>query len=134
MNIHKKCLFILFASLLFNQSYSQQIDDAPKSFVFSWDTPTQDQFEIPVENNLEVTIKQHFLNRALTMILIKSLMNSINIGKYETFTPIQIHLTSESDFHVAELEFTTLGKFEEELNLTFYYSFDENGNVFGKLD
>lgn len=134
MYIQKKYLFILFASLLFNQSYSQQIHDAPKSFVFSWDTPIQDQFEIPVENNLEVTIKQHFLDRALTMILIKSLMNSINIGKYETFTPIQIHLTSEPNFHVAELEFTVLGKFEEELSLTYYYSFDENGNVFRRLD
>jgi hypothetical protein len=42
---------------------------APESFVFSWQKANGDEYEIPVENNLEIKIEQQRVNRALMQIL-----------------------------------------------------------------
>ncbi len=128
----KYCLLV-FSGIFFYSTVliSQQANLAPQNFVFSWQKANGDQYEIPVENNLEIQIEQQRVNRALMQILLKSVLKSRD---FEAFEPLQFSLYPRAKDQIAKLEFTILGKETQVQELTYYFRFDAYGNVFNQLE
>lgn len=124
-------LFLLGIILNFNFIFSQEVMMAPENFVFSWQKANGDEYEIPVENNLEIKIEQQRVNRALMQILLKSILKSRD---FEAFDPLHFVLYADGNDQIAKLEFTTLGSSGEAQEFTYYFSFDTYGNVFNQLE
>jgi hypothetical protein len=116
-----------------NSSFAQENEAliVPKTYIFSWQKANGDTFELPVENNLKTAMLVKRLDRALMQIMLKSLLNSRD---FETFTPEKVSLFSDTDYEVAKIDFTILGGEEELIEKTYYFSFDEYGNVFNQLN
>ena len=128
----KYCLLVFSGIFFFSTVlFSQQANLAPQNFVFSWQKANGDQYEIPVENNLEIQIEQQRVNRALMQILLKSVLKSRD---FEAFEPLQFSLYPRAKDQIAKLEFTILGKETQVQELTYYFRFDAYGNVFNQLE
>lgn len=130
-NSFKFCaLFVL--GFLINTSllYSQEVTMAPKNFIFSWQKANGDQYDIPVENNLDVQIEQQRVNRALMQILLKSVLKSRD---FEGFDPLQVTLLPDEKNQIAIIEFSKLDNTGEKQQFTYYFTFDTFGNVFNQL-
>lgn len=118
--------FLINTSLL----YSQEVIMAPKNFIFSWQKANGDQYDIPVENNLDVQIEQQRVNRALMQILLKSIIKSRD---FEGFDPLQVTLLPDEKYQIAIIEFSKLDNIGETQKFTYYFTFDTFGNVFNQL-
>lgn len=118
--------FLINTSLL----YSQEVTMAPKNFIFSWQKANGDQYDIPVENNLDVQIEQQRVNRALMQILLKSVLKSRD---FEGFDPLQVTLLPDEKNQIAIIEFSKLDNTGEKQQFTYYFTFDTFGNVFNQL-
>ena len=118
--------FLINTSLL----YSQEVIMAPQNFIFSWQKANGDQYDIPVENNLEVQIVQQRVNRALMQILLKSVLKSRD---FEGFDPLQVTLLPDEKYQIAIIEFSKLDNIGETQKFTYYFTFDTFGNVFNQL-
>ena len=118
--------FLINTSLL----YSQEVTMAPKNFIFSWQKANGDQYDIPVENNLDVQIEQQRVNRALMQILLKSVLKSRD---FEGFDPLQVILLPDEKNQIAIIEFSKLDNTGEKQQFTYYFTFDTFGNVFNQL-
>lgn len=118
--------FLINTSLL----YSQEVTMAPKNFIFSWQKANGDQYDIPVENNLDVQIEQQRVNRALMQILLKSIIKSRD---FEGFDPLQVTLLPDEKYQIAIIEFSKLDNIGETQKFTYYFTFDTFGNVFNQL-
>ena len=118
--------FLINTSLL----YSQEVTMAPQNFIFSWQKANGDQYDIPVENNLEVQIVQQRVNRALMQILLKSIIKSRD---FEGFDPLQVTLLPDEKYQIAIIEFSKLDNIGETQKFTYYFTFDTFGNVFNQL-
>jgi len=103
---------------------------APKNFIFSWQKTNGDQYEIPVDNNLDVQMEQQRVNRALMQILLKSVLKSRD---FDSFDPFHITLLPDEKNQIAILEFTKLNTSGETKKFTYYFTFDTFGNVFNQL-
>jgi hypothetical protein len=103
---------------------------APKNFIFSWQKANGDQYDIPVENNLDVQIEQQRVNRALMQILLKSVLKSRD---FEGFDPLQVTLLPDEKNQIAIIEFSKLDNTGEKQQFTYYFTFDTFGNVFNQL-
>lgn len=123
----------IFFGLLLNTTIlaAQEVKMAPKEFIFTWQKANGDQYEIPVTNNLKVAIAQQRVNRALMQMLLKSVLKSRD---FESFTPLYFTLRSDTHDLVAEFEFSLLGGEEKPQEYTYYFRFDDYGNVFNQLD
>ena len=132
--VNKSCklCFLLLLAVLFNSTFlfSQQVTMAPKNFIFSWQKANGDQYEIPVDNNLEAQMEQQRVNRALMQILLKSVLKSRD---FDSFDPFHITLLPDEKNQVAILEFTKLNTSGETKKFTYYFTFDTFGNVFNQL-
>ena len=118
--------FLINTSLL----YSQEVTMAPQNFIFSWQKANGDQYDIPVENNLEVQIVQQRVNRALMQILLKSVLKSRD---FEGFDPLQVTLLPDEKNQVAIVKFSKPDNTCEMQQFTYYFTFDTFGNVFNQL-
>ena len=118
--------FLINTSLL----YSQEVTMAPQNFIFSWQKANGDQYDIPVENNLEVQIVQQRVNRALMQILLKSVLKSRD---FEGFDPLQVTLLPDEKNQVAIVKFSKPDNTGEMQQFTYYFTFDTFGNVFNQL-
>ena len=118
--------FLINTSLL----YSQEVTMAPQNFIFSWQKANGDQYDIPVENNLEVKIVQQRVNRALMQILLKSVLKSRD---FEGFDPLQVTLLPDEKNQVAIVKFSKPDNTGEMQQFTYYFTFDTFGNVFNQL-
>ena len=118
--------FLINTSLL----YSQEVIMAPKNFIFSWHKANGDQYDIPVENNLDVQIEQQRVNRALMQILLKSIIKSRD---FEGFDPLQVTLLPDEKYQIAIIEFSKLDNIGETQKFTYYFTFYTFGNVFNQL-
>lgn len=127
-----KFCFLLLLGMLLNSTtlFSQQVTMAPKNFIFSWQKANGDQYEIPVDNNLEVQMEQQRVNRALMQILLKSVLKSRD---FDSFDPLHITLYPDEKNQVAILVFTKLNASGEPEKFTYYFTFDTFGNVFNQL-
>lgn len=114
---------LLLISFIFclEQGNSQQVPYTPENFVFSWQKANGDEYEIPVENNLEIKIEQQRVNRALMQILLKSILKSRD---FEAFDPLHFVLYTDGNDQIAKLEFTILGSTGEAQEFTYYFRFD----------
>ena len=124
-------LFLLGIILNSNFIFSQEVMMAPENFVFSWQKANGDEYEIPVENNLEIKIEQQRVNRALMQILLKSILKSRD---FEAFDPLHFVLYADGNNQIAKLEFTIMGRSDEAQEFTYYFRFDTYGNVFNQLE
>ena len=131
MNLKYCFLFLLGIIINSNFIFSQEVMMAPKNFVFSWQKANGDEYEIPVENNLEIKIEQQRVNRALMQILLKSILKSRD---FEAFEPLDFVLYSDGNDQIAKMEFTILGSSGEAREFTYYFRFDTYGNVFNQLE
>ncbi|MDB2328168.1 hypothetical protein N9V25_03855 [Flavobacteriaceae bacterium] len=114
-----------------NFAFEQEVQLAPKNYLFSWQKANGDTYEIPVENNLKSTIELKRLDRALMQILLKSLLKSRD---FESFKPEQVNLFSDVNNEVAKIVFTILDAAEKEQEIIYYFTFDKYGNVFDQID
>ena len=133
INMYLKYCFLFLLGNVINSNFifSQEVMMAPENFVFSCQKANGDEYEIPVENNLEIKIQQQRVNRALMQILLKSILKSRD---FEAFDPLQFILYADGNDQIAKLEFTTLGSRGEALEFTYYFLFDTYGNVFNQLE
>ena len=133
INMYLKYCFLFLLGIILNSNFifSQEVMVAPENFVFSWQKANGDEYEIPVENNLEIKIEQQRVNRALMQILLKSILKSRD---FEAFDPLHFVLYADGNDQIAKLEFTTLGSSGEAQEFTYYFSFDTYGNVFNQLE
>ena len=133
INMYLKYCFLFLLGIILNSNFifSQEVMMAPENFVFSWQKANGDEYEIPVENNLEIKIEQQRVNRALMQILLKSILKSRD---FEAFDPLHFVLYADGNDQIAKLEFTTLGSSGEAQEFTYYFSFDTYGNVFNQLE
>lgn len=124
----KYSVFILLA-ILFNTKIlvAQEIEMAPKDFIFSWQKANGDQYEIPVTNKLKVEIVKQRVNRALMQILLKSVLKSRD---FDSFTPIYFTLRTDTEDQIAEFKFSLLGDKGDTKEYIYYFRFDVYGNVF----
>ncbi len=128
----KMCVSLFFSLMIsLNFAFEQEVQLAPKNYLFSWQKANGDTYEIPVENNLKSTIELKRLDRALMQILLKSLLKSRD---FESFTPEQITLFSDVNNEVAKIVFTILDAAEKEQEIIYYFTFDKYGNVFDQID
>jgi len=128
----KMCVSLFFSLMIsLNFAFEQEVQLAPKNYLFSWQKANGDTYEIPVENNLKSTIELKRLDRALMQILLKSLLKSRD---FESFTPEQVTLFSDVDNEVAKIVFTILDAAEKEQEIIYYFTFDKYGNVFDQID
>lgn len=133
INMYLKYCFLFLLGIILNSNFifSQEVMMAPENFVFSWQKANGDEYEIPVENNLEIKIEQQRVNRALMQILLKSILKSRD---FEAFDPLHFVLYADGNDQIAKLEFTTLGSSGEAQGFTYYFRFDTYGNVFNQLE
>ena len=118
----KYCFLFLLGNVInSNFIFSQEVMMAPENFVFSWQKANGDEYEIPVENNLEIKIEQQRVNRALMQILLKSILKSRD---FEAFDPLHFVLYTDGNDQIAKLEFTILGSTGEAQEFTYYFRFD----------
>ena len=124
----KYSVFILLA-ILFNTKIlaAQEIEMAPKDFIFSWQKANGDQYEIPVTNKLKVEIVKQRVNRALMQILLKSVLKSRD---FDSFTPIYFTLRTDTEDQIAEFKFSLQGDKGDTKEYIYYFRFDVYGNVF----
>ena len=128
----KMCVSLFFSLIIsLNFAFEQEVQLAPKNYLFSWQKANGDTYEIPVENNLKSTIELKRLDRALMQILLKSLLKSRD---FESFTPEQVTLFSDVNNEVAKIVFTILDAAEKEQEIIYYFTFDKYGNVFDQID
>lgn len=128
----KMCVSLFFSLMIsLNFAFEQEVQLAPKNYLFSWQKANGDNYEIPVENNLKSTIELKRLDRALMQILLKSLLKSRD---FESFTPEQVTLFSDVNNEVAKIVFTILDAAEKEQEIIYYFTFDKYGNVFDQID
>jgi|SaaInl6LU_22_DNA_1037377.scaffolds.fasta_scaffold00038_50 hypothetical protein len=128
----KMCVSLFFSLMIsLNFAFEQEVQLAPKNYLFSWQKANGDTYEIPVENNLKSTIELKRLDRALMQILLKSLLKSRD---FESFTPEQVTLFSDVNNEVAKIVFTILDAAEKEQEIIYYFTFDKYGNVFDQID
>jgi|SRR5210317_1464081 len=128
----KMCVSLFFSLMIsLNFAFVQEVQLAPKNYLFSWQKANGDTYEIPVENNLKSTIELKRLDRALMQILLKSLLKSRD---FESFTPEQVTLFSDVNNEVAKIVFTILDAAEKEQEIIYYFTFDKYGNVFDQID
>lgn len=128
----KMCVSLFFSLMIsLNFAFEQEVQLAPKNYLFSWQKANGDTYEIPVENNLKSTIELKRLDRALMQILLKSLLKSRD---FESFTPEQVTLFSNVNNEVAKIVFTILDAAEKEQEIIYYFTFDKYGNVFDQID
>lgn len=128
----KMCVSLFFSLMIsLNFAFEQEVQLAPKNYLFSWQKANGDTYEIPVENNLKSTIELKRLDRALMQILLKSLLKSRD---FESFTPEQVTLFSDMNNEVAKIVFTILDAAEKEQEIIYYFTFDKYGNVFDQID
>ena len=126
------CVSLFFSLMIsLNFAFEQEVQLAPKNYLFSWQKANGDTYEIPVENNLKSTIELKRLDRALMQILLKSLLKSRD---FESFTPEQVTLFSDVNNEVAKIVFTILDAAEKEQEIIYYFTFDKYGNVFDQID
>jgi hypothetical protein len=132
MNNSKNFCALFVLGFLINTSllYSQEVTMAPQNFIFSWQKANGDQYDIPVENNLEVQIVQQRVNRALMQILLKSVLKSRD---FEGFDPLQVTLLPDEKNQVAIVKFSKPDNTGETQQFTYYFTFDTFGNVFSQL-
>ena len=132
MNNSKNFCALFVLGFLINTSllYSQEVTMAPQNFIFSWQKANGDQYDIPVENNLEVQIVQQRVNRALMQILLKSVLKSRD---FEGFDPLQVTLLPDEKNQVAIVKFSKPDNTGEMQQFTYYFTFDTFGNVFNQL-
>ena len=133
INMYLKYCFLFLLGIILNSNFifSQEVMMAPKNFDFSWQKANGDEYEIPVENNLEIKIEQQRVNRALMQILLKSILKSRD---FEAFDPLHFVLYADGNDQIAKLEFTTLGSSGKEQEFTYYFRLDTYGNVFNQLE
>ena len=128
----KMCVSLFFSLMIsLNFAFEQEVQLAPKNYLFSWQKANGDTYEIPVENNLKSTIELKRLDRALMQILLKSLLKSRD---FESFKPEQVNLFSDVNNEVAKIVFTILDAAEKEQEIIYYFTFDKYGNVFDQID
>lgn len=128
----KMCVSLFFSLMIsLNFAFEQEVQLAPKNYLFSWQKANGDTYEIPVENNLKSTIELKRLDRALMQILLKSILKSRD---FESFTPEQVTLFSDVNNEVAKIVFTILDAAEKEQEIIYYFTFDKYGNVFDQID
>ena len=132
-SMYVKYSTLLLLGLLFNTSvlFAQEVQMAPKEFIFSWQKANGDQYEIPVINNMKIAMAQQRVNRALMQILLKSVLKSRDL---ESFTPLNFTLQPDLENQIAIFEFSILGSSGEEEAFTYYFRFDSYGNVFNQLN
>ena len=123
INMYLKYCFLFLLGIILNSNFifSQEVMVAPENFVFSWQKANGDEYEIPVENNLEIKIEQQRVNRALMQILLKSILKSRD---FEAFDPLHFVLYTDGNDQIAKLEFTILGSTGEAQEFTYYFRFD----------
>tara|TARA_Y100000385_G_scaffold246789_1_gene266355 strand:+ start:639 stop:1040 length:402 start_codon:yes stop_codon:yes gene_type:complete len=132
INMYFKYCFLFLLGIILNSNFifSQEVMMAPKNFVFSWQKANGDEYEIPVENNLEIKIEQQRVNRALMQILLKSILKSRD---FEGFDPLEVTLLPDEKNQVAIVEFSKPDNTGETQQFTYYFTFDTFGNVFNQL-
>ena len=131
INMYLKYCFLFLLGNVINSNFifSQEVMMAPENFVFPWQKANGDEYEIPVENNLEIKIQQQRVNRALMQILLKS---SIKSKDFEFFNPFQFTLIQDEKNMIAKFVFTELDTSGETEKFTDYFFFDTYGNVLDK--
>ena len=133
INRYKKYSLLFILGFIVNTKFlmSQEVTITPRNFIFLWQKANGDQYEIPVENKLQLQIEQQKINRVLMQILLKSVLKS---KAFESFYPQNISLLPDVKNQVAKLDFTIFENSDQEEKRTYFFSFDSYGNVFDRMD
>jgi hypothetical protein len=104
---------------------------ALETYFFEWIKANGDEYEIPIENNLDKEIFKNRLDRVFMQVLLKAVLKSRN---FETFIPEKVSLFSDENNNVLKLDFSFIDARNENQKKTHYYKFDYNGNLFNQIE